>query len=88
MRSLSISIFKCDITINDEFIFQIRMAALDIIETFVENRGDNYLAVLPDSTSFLVEALEDDEQQVEQKCRALISKMEEVFGQSVQAYFE
>lgn len=54
----------------------------------MEKRGENYLAVLPDSVHFLVEALEDDEQQVENRCRALIKKMEEVFGQSIESYFE
>ena len=55
---------------------------------FVEKRGENYLTVLPDSVNFLVEALEDDDQRVENRCRALIKKMEEVFGQSVESYFE
>ena len=66
----------------------IRMAVLDIVEAFVQNRGENYLAVLPDSVHFLVEAMEDDDQLVENRCRKLINTMEEVFGQSVQSYFE
>ena len=70
------------------FLFQIRMAVLDIVEVFVEKRGENYLTVLPDSVNFLVEALEDDDQRVENRCRLLIKKMEEVFGQSVESYFE
>lgn len=64
------------------------MAVLDIVEVFVEKRGENYLTVLPDSVNFLVEALEDDDQRVENRCRLLIKKMEEVFGQSVESYFE
>ena len=64
------------------------MAVLDIVEVFVEKRGENYLTVLPDSVNFLVEALEDDDQLVENRCRLLIKKMEEVFGQSVESYFE
>ena len=64
------------------------MAVLDIVEVFVEKRGENYLTVLPDSVNFLVEALEDDDQRIENRCRALIKKMEEVFGQSVESYFE
>lgn len=67
---------------------KIRMAVLDIVEVFVEKRGENYLTVLPDSVNFLVEALEDDDQRIENRCRALIKKMEEVFGQSVESYFE
>ena len=68
--------------------FQIRMTVLDIVDIFVEKRGENYLATLPDSVNFLVEALEDDDQQVENRCRKLIKTMEEVFGQSVESYFE
>ena len=64
------------------------MAVLDIVEVFVEKRGENYLTVLPDSVNFLVEALDDDDQRVENRCRLLIKKMEEVFGQSVESYFE
>ena len=64
------------------------MAVLDIVEVFVEKRGENYLTVLPDSVNFLVEALEDDDQRIDNRCRALIKKMEEVFGQSVESYFE
>ena len=64
------------------------MAVLDIVEVFVEKRGENYLTVLPDSVNFLVEALEDDDQRVENRCRLLIKKMEDVFGQSVESYFE
>ena len=64
------------------------MAVLDIVEVFVEKRGENYLTVLPDSVNFLVEALEDDDQRVENRCRLLTKKMEEVFGQSVESYFE
>lgn len=67
---------------------QIRLTVLDVVEIFVEKRGENYLATLPDSVNFLVEALEDDEHQVENRCRLLIKKMEEVFGQSVESYFE
>ena len=61
---------------------------MEIVELFVEKRGENYLASLADSVSFLVEALEDDEHKVEKRCRQLIKKMEEVFGQSVESYFE
>ena len=69
-------------------LFQIRLTVLEIVEIFVEKRGENYLASLPDSVNFLVEALEDDDYQIEKRCRLLIKKMEEVFGQSIESYFE
>ena len=37
---------------------------LDIVDIFVEKRGENYLASLPDSVNFLVEALEDEDYQI------------------------
>ena len=68
--------------------FQVRMAVLDMIELFVVKKGVQYMSVLPDSVHLLAEALEDDDQKVEYRCRALIKKMEEVFGQSIESYFE
>ena len=64
------------------------LTVLEIVEIFVKKRGENYLASLPDSVNFLVEALEDDDYQIEKRCRLLIKKMEEVFGQSIESYFE
>ena len=64
-----------------------RLAVLEMVDVFVEKLGESYLATLPDSVSFLVEALEDDDHRVEKRCRQLIKKMEEVFGQSVESYF-
>ncbi len=58
------------------------------MDVFVDKRGESYLATLPDAVNFLVEALEDEEHHVENRCRALIKKMEDVFGQSIQSYFE
>ena len=78
----------CNLSLIIFFSLQIRLTVLDIVQVFVEKRGENYLTVLPDSVNFLVEALEDDDQRVENRCRALIKKMEEVFGQSVESYFE
>ena len=63
------------------------VSVLEIVEIFVEKWGENYLASLPDSINFLVEALEDDDHQIEKRCRLLIKKMEEVFGQSIESYF-
>ena len=55
---------------------------------FVEKKGEGYLSVLPDSVPLLAEALEDDDQRVETKCKQVIKGMETVFGHSIDHYFE
>lgn len=65
-----------------------RLFVLEVLDLFVEKKGENYLTVLPDSVPLLAEALEDDDSRVEEKCRSLIKKMETVFGHSVESYFE
>ena len=64
------------------------MRVISIISCFLDKKGENYLAVLPDSAPLLAEALEDDDAKVEKDCRKLIKKMEETFGHSVESYFE
>ena len=66
----------------------IRSCVLSVIGQFVEKKGENYLSVLPDAVPFLSETLEDEEQEIEDQTRKLVKKMEEIFGQSVQTYFE
>ena len=66
---------------------QVRTFVLNVIAGFVDKKGDNYMSVLPDAVPFLYELLEDEDYEVEQKCRGLIKKMEETFGQSIASYF-
>lgn len=67
---------------------KVRFSILETIANFVERRGEGYLAVLPDSVPLLAEALEDDDSEVETRCRQLIKKMEDTFGHSLESYFE
>jgi U3 small nucleolar RNA-associated protein 10 len=67
---------------------KVRLRVISIISCFLDKKGENYLAVLPDSAPLLAEALEDDDAKVEKECRKLIKKMEEIFGHSVESYFE
>ena len=64
------------------------MRVLQIVDMFLDKKGENYLAVLPDSAPLMAEALEDDDARVEKACRNLMKKMEEIFGHSVESYFE
>ena len=54
----------------------------------MEVKGDAYLSFLPDAVPFLCEILEDEDDKLEKKCRRFIARMEEIFGQSVESYFE
>ncbi len=65
-----------------------RRCVLSVVRRFVEHRGETYLAVLSDAAPFLCELLEDEEPELEAECRALLKRMEEVFGQSIEEYFE
>ena len=68
--------------------FQVRLFVLDVVDLFLDKKGENYLTVLPDSVPLLAEALDDDNSRVEAKCRKMIKKMEEIFGHSVESYFD
>lgn len=59
-----------------------------MLDSFLDKKGENYLTVLPDSVPLLAEALDDDSSKVEARCRKLIKKMEDIFGHSVETYFE
>ncbi len=69
-------------------IFQVRRCVLGVVRRFVESRGESYLAVLPDAVPFLCEVMEDEEDDLEAECKALLKRMEEVFGQSIESFFE
>ena len=68
--------------------YKIRLRVLQIVSIFLDKKGENYLAVLPDSVPLMAEALEDDDPRVEKECKKLLKKMEEIFGHSVENYFE
>ena len=60
---------------------------MNLITTFVEKKGEEYMSVLPDAVPFIYETLEDEDHEIELKARGLVKRMEEVFGQSVESYF-
>ena len=76
------------LTLTSSFKFQVRLRVLQIISSFLDKKGENYLSVMPDSAPLMAEALEDDDIRVEKSCQKLMKKMEEVFGHSVESYFE
>ena len=60
---------------------------MNLITTFVEKKGEEYMSVLPDAVPFIYETLEDEDHEIELTARGLVKRMEEVFGQSVESYF-
>ena len=76
------------LTLTSSFKLQVRLRVLQIISSFLDKKGENYLSVMPDSAPLMAEALEDDDVRVEKSCQKLMKKMEEVFGHSVESYFE
>ena len=65
----------------------VRMAVISVLTSFVTERMDTYLPVLPDAVPFLQEILEDDDTAVETVCRDFIKHMETTFGQNLESYF-
>jgi len=55
---------------------------------FVERKGEAYLASLPEAAPFLAEVVEDEDPDLEVKCRSGLARMEQIFGHSIQSYFE
>ena len=65
----------------------VRIAIISVLTSFVTDRTDTYLPVLPDAVPFLQEILEDDDTAVETACRDFIKHMETTFGQNLESYF-
>ncbi|XP_040574972.1 uncharacterized protein l(2)k09022 [Lepeophtheirus salmonis] len=67
---------------------KIRKYILKLISEFVDSRGDSYMSVLPDAVPFLAETTEDDDKSIQKQTKNLLKKMENVFGQSIDNFFE
>ena len=65
-----------------------RLAALHTIEELCVSAKENYLELLPETVPFLSELLEDENHEVEAQCQALIRRIEEVTGESLQEYLQ
>lgn len=66
----------------------VRIAALKCIDAVVDKLGDDYQSLLQESApQFFAELLEDDDARVEKKMSETVTKMEALFGESLQSYF-
>ncbi|XP_041358175.1 HEAT repeat-containing protein 1-like isoform X2 [Gigantopelta aegis] len=66
---------------------KIRLAALDVIDAFNKKLGEDFMSLLPETIPFLAELMEDDNEDVEKRCQAVIADMEKTLGEPLQKYF-
>nr|XP_018667423.1 HEAT repeat-containing protein 1 [Ciona intestinalis] len=66
---------------------EVRLHALETLLVVAEKLGDDYMVLLPETIPFLAELMEDENDNVEKRCHAVIKRMEEVLGEPLQKYF-
>ena len=61
-------------------------AALTVAQALVERLGEEYLTLVPETLPFVVEVLEDMDEQVESAARSLVAALECLLGESLNEY--
>jgi U3 small nucleolar RNA-associated protein 10 len=64
----------------------VRFAALQVTLALVERLGDEYLTLVPETLPFVVEVLEDMDEEVEGAARSLVAALETLLGESLNEY--
>ena len=64
----------------------VRFAALTVAQALVERLGEEYLTLVPETLPFVVEVLEDMDEQVESAARSLVAALECLLGESLNEY--
>lgn len=65
----------------------VRSLSLKAVEEVGNRMGAEYTMLLPESIPFLSELMEDDDEEVEAKCHAVIRSLEKAVGEPLQKYF-
>lgn len=65
----------------------VRHLSLNAVEEVGKRLGEDYSVLLPESIPFLSELMEDDDEEVEKECHAVIRSLEKVVGEPLQKYF-
>lgn len=68
--------------------WQIRLGAFKIIENLFQRIGERYLVLLNDTLPFLSEGMEDENNTVEITAKAIVSRIEQLTGDSIQEYLK
>lgn len=66
---------------------EVRSICIDTTLAVAERLGENFLPLLPDSIPFLAELMEDEQEDIEQKTRKAIQKMEQFVNEPIESYF-
>ncbi|KAL3869078.1 hypothetical protein ACJMK2_041804 [Sinanodonta woodiana] len=66
---------------------KVRFAALLTIDELHKKLGEDYMTLLPETIPFLAELMEDESEEVEKKCQAVVVQMEKTLGEPLQKYF-
>lgn len=64
----------------------VRFAALQVTKAMVERLGEEYLTLVPETLPFVVEVLEDMDEEVEGAARSLVTVLEGLLGESLNEY--
>lgn len=65
----------------------VRYLSLKAVEEVGKRMGGEYSMLLPESIPFLSELMEDDDEEVEAECHAVIRSLEKAVGEPLQKYF-
>ncbi|KAI3647864.1 hypothetical protein MP228_008085 [Amoeboaphelidium protococcarum] len=66
----------------------VRKRAISLLRYLYSQNGDSLLAFLPESMPVIAELLEDDDEEVEKKCRELIRVIEGCLGESLDEHLK
>lgn len=67
---------------------RVKRGALEALERVWEELGDGMLSLVPETTPFLAETMEEAEGGVETATRKLVTRIEAHLGESLQSYME
>jgi hypothetical protein len=68
--------------------WQVRLATFKILEHIFNKIGERYLILLNDTLPFLSEGMEDEHPEVEQTAKAIVTRIENITGDSIQEYLK
>lgn len=73
---------------RSEHPWQVRQAALKVVDHMFLKLGERYLVVLNDTLPFISEALEDEHHLVEAAAKEIVKKVETLTGETIQEYLK
>ena len=65
-----------------------RMAVLTVIEHMFDGMRERYLVILNDTIPFISELLEDEDERVEDSAKRIVTRIEQLTGESINEYLK